>query len=30
MIRGDRDEAAVETLGNAVRDLAQHLETVIF
>lgn len=29
MIRGDRDEAQVETLGEAVRDLGRRLESVI-
>ncbi|MDB5869844.1 MAG: iclR helix-turn-helix domain protein [Polaromonas sp.] len=30
MIRGDRDEAQVEALGEAVRDLSQRLECVLF
>jgi DNA-binding IclR family transcriptional regulator len=30
MIRGDRDEAQVQTLGEAVRDLGRQLESVFF
>ena len=30
MIRGDRDEAQVETLGEAVRDLGHRLESILF
>jgi DNA-binding IclR family transcriptional regulator len=30
MIRGDRGEAQVDALGEAVRDLAHRLESVLF